>query len=338
VINFKPIRITRAEVEIISDQPACKPAAASARRISLRHRDAVNDGYNFMVYGQLRKQQELSGDRSGFFCLWVSIRPAMHSPRTTFRVSWPDRVRIRDGNLFSRCVSNLRGNTQLPRVWATAHNCGIPSANDRLPQTLRFPDGRVHQSLPATNQVRGRLLDPVVRYGYSVACSMISRWIPTSLLSFPTVRASYRWPVRAAPPAYLSGVNSTTGKAQPVNAIWTDPKQPCYGRDLTVEQRILLTFSGPQPLGLLALPSITQEPTEQLWTWVGVMWLGHSGNGRTYLPKWGGVVGGWCILSRAYQPLYGPQSARGQALASIHTYINRRNTRLGHKRREGYRG
>jgi iron complex outermembrane receptor protein len=112
--------------------------------------------------------------------------------------------------------------------------------------------------------------------------------------------------VTCGTPLNLSGVNSTTGNAQPVNAIWTDPNNSRYGRDLNVEQRILLTFSGTNAgWDYSAALNYSKNHNDNSWT-------GGIPNEDVLAPNG--------VLSPLINP-FGPQSAAGQALINS-SYIN----------------
>jgi iron complex outermembrane receptor protein len=163
------------------------------------------------------------------------------------------------------------------------------------------------KTLPANNQVQLQYFwSQSSETGYSGPMFYDFAMDPTSPY-FPTGAGLIcDGQVTCGTPLNLSGVNSTTGKAQPVNAIWTDPNNSRYNGYLNVEQRILLTFSG----------------TNAGWDYSAA--LNYSKNHND-----GRNTGGYPnedvlapngVLSPLINP-FGPQSAAGQALIDS-SYIN----------------
>ena len=307
VINFKTKKNYQgAEVEINFNHPQEAGGGSGQADFTFGHGDLVNDGYNFMVTASYAKQQELQATQRGFSA--YGFDPARNAfAATNFPGSWPGIVQDSDGNLYQSGYPTCAGNTQLTTAFGDC-SYRYSAATDLLPQTRKISGmAEFTKALPANNQVQVQYFwSQSSATGYSGPMFYDFAMDPTSPY-FPTGAGLIcDGQVTCGTPLNLSGVNSTTGKAQSVNAIWTDPNNSRYGRGLNVEQRILLTFSGTNAgWDYTAALNYSKNHNDDSWT-------GGIPNEDVLAPNG--------VLSPLINP-FGPQSAAGQALINS-SYIN----------------
>ncbi|MEA3177906.1 MAG: iron complex outerrane recepter protein [Gammaproteobacteria bacterium] len=307
VINFKTKKNYQgAEFQINFDHPQKAGGGSGQADFTFGHGDLVNDGYNFMVTASYAKQQELQATQRGFSA--QGFDPARGVTATNFPGSWPGIVQDSDSNLYQSGYPACAGNSQLTTYYGDC-SYRYSAATDLIPQTRTISGmAAFTKTLPANNQVQVQYFWSQSKLtGYSGPMFYDFAMDPTSPY-FPSASQLIcdRGPENCATPLNLSGVNSTTGEPQAVNAIWTDPNNYRYNGYLNVEQRVLLTFSG----------------SNAGWDYSAAFNYSKNHNdGRNV----GGypnedVLAPGGVLSPLINP-FGPQSAAGQSLINS-SYIN----------------
>jgi iron complex outermembrane receptor protein len=155
-------------------------------------------------------------------------------------------VQDSDGNFWQSGYPACAGNPQLTTYFGDC-SYRYSAATDLLPQSHEI-SGMVSftKALSANNQVQ-------IQYFWTQ--SALTGYAGPNFYDFPMDPASPyfptasqlicdRGPANCATPLNLTGINSTSGAAQAVNAVWTDPTNSRFAGNLNVEQRILVTFSG----------------------------------------------------------------------------------------------
>jgi iron complex outermembrane receptor protein len=307
VINFKTKKNYQGgEVNVNFDHPQEAGGGSGQADFSFGHGDLVSDGYNFMVTASYAKQQELKATQRGFSA--YGFDPARNAfAATNFPGSWPGIVKDSDGNLYQSGYPACAGNTQLTTAFGDC-SYRYSAATDLLPQSRTISGmAAFTKTLPANNQVQVQYFwSQSSETGYSGPMFYDFQMDPASPY-FPTGAGLIcDGQVTCGTPLNLSGVNSTNGNAQPVEAVWTDPANNRYNGYLNVEQRVLLTFSG----------------TNAGWDYSAALNYSKNHNdGRNT----GGypneeVLAPGGVLSPLINP-FGPQTAAGQALINS-SYIN----------------
>jgi iron complex outermembrane receptor protein len=307
VINFKTKKNYQgAEFQINFDHPQKAGGGSGQADFTFGHGDLVNDGYNFMVTASYVKQQELQATQRGFSA--QGFDPARGVTATNFPGSWPGIVQDSDSNLYQSGYPACAGNSQLTTYYGDC-SYRYSAATDLIPQTRTISGmAAFTKTLPANNQVQVQYFwsqSKLTAYSgpmfYDFAMDPTSPYFPSA-----SQLICDRGPENCATPLNLSGVNSTTGEPQAVNAIWTDPNNYRYNGYLNVEQRVLLTFSG----------------SNAGWDYSAAFNYSKNHNdGRNV----GGypnedVLAPGGVLSPLINP-FGPQSAAGQSLINS-SYIN----------------
>jgi iron complex outermembrane receptor protein len=306
VINFKTKKNYQGgEVNVNFDHPQEAGGGSGQADFSFGHGDLVNDGYNFLVTASYNKQQELQAAQRGFSA--YGFDPARNATAATnFPGSWPGNVQDSDGNLYQAGYPTCAGNTQLTTALGDC-SYRYSAATDLLPQTRTISGmAEFTKTLPANNQVQ-------LQYFWSQ--SLATGYSGPMFYDFAMDPASPYFPTGAGlacngqvtcGPLNLSGVNSTTGAASPVSAIWTDPNNSRFNGTLNVEQRVLLTFSG----------------TNAGWDYTAVLNYSKNHNDGRNISGYPNedVLAPGGVLSPLINP-FGAQSAAGQALINS-SYIN----------------
>jgi iron complex outermembrane receptor protein len=307
VINFKTKKNYQGgELNVNFDHPQEAGGGSGQADFSFGHGDLVSDGYNFIVTASYAKQQELQAAQRGFSA--YGFDPARNAfAATNFPGSWPGIVKDSDGNLYQSGYPACTGNTQLTTAFGDC-SYRYSAATDLLPQTRTISGmAEFTKRLPANNQVQ-------VQYFWSQ--SLLTAYSGPMFYDFQMDPTSPYFPtgaglicdgqVSCATPLNLSGVNSTNGKAQPVEAVWTDPNNSRYNGTLNVEQRVLLTFSG----------------TNAGWDYTAAFNYSKNHNDNRNIGGYPNedVLAPGGVLSPLINP-FGPQTAAGQALINS-SYIN----------------
>jgi iron complex outermembrane receptor protein len=308
VVNF----ITKknyqgGQIQVNFDHPQEAGGGSGEADFTFGRGDLVNDGYNLMITASYSKQQELQATQRRFSA--YGFDPARGvSGATNFPGSWPANVLDSDGNLWQSGYPGCAGNTQLTTYFGDC-SYRYSAATDLLPSSREISGmAALTKALPANNQVQ-------VQYFWTQ--SEVNSFSGPMFYQFPMDPASpyfptasqlicNRGPANCTAPLNLTGINSTSGLANPVQAIWTDPYNNRYGGNLNVEQRVLVTFSGTNAgWDYSADFNYSKNHNDNRWT-------GGIPNEDVLAP--GGV------LSDLINP-FGPQSAAGQALINS-SYVN----------------
>ena len=307
VINFKTRKNYQgAEVQINFDHPQEAGGGSGQADFTFGHGDLARDGYNFMVTASYAKQQEIQATQRGFSA--YGFDPARGVTATNFPGSWPGIVQDSNGNLYQSGYPACAGNSQLTTYYGDC-SYRYSAATDLIPQTHQISGmAAFTKTLPANNQVQVQYFwSQSSLTGYSGPMFYDFQMDPTSPY-FPSASQLIcdRGPENCTTPLNLSGVNSTTGKSQGVNAIWTDPNNYRYNGNLNVEQRVLLTFSG----------------SNAGWDYSAAFNYSKNHNDNRNVSGYPdeAVLAPGGVLSPLINP-FGPQSAAGQALINS-SYIN----------------
>lgn len=308
VINYKTKKNYQgAQVQVNFDHPEEAGGGSGEADFTFGHGDLASDGYNLLFTVSYSKQQELQATQRGFSA--YGFNPAGGVQATNYPGSWPGNVLDSNGNLWQSGYPACAGNPQLTTFYGDC-SYRYSAATDLLPQTHEISAmAEFTKALPANNQFEVQYFwTQSYLNGYSGPMFYDFQMNPASPY-FPT--ASQLVCNRGAANCStatpnLTGINSTTGLASPVNAIWTDPNNSRYNGNLNVEQRVVLTFSGSNG------------------GWDYATNLNYSQNTNDNRNTAGypneAVLAPGGVLSTLINP-FGPQSAAGQALINS-SYIN----------------
>lgn len=311
VINSKTKRNYQgAELEANFDHPQEAGGGSGQADFTFGHGDLVSDGYNLLVTASYAKQEELQATQRGFSA--YGFDPAGGATNTNFPGSWPAIVKDSNGNLYQSGYPACAGNTQLTTYFGDC-SYRYSAATDLLPQTRTISGmAAFTKTLPYNNQVKLQYFwSQSELTGYSGPMFYDFQLDPTSPYFPAAAGLICDGQVTCSTPLNLSGVNNNPksknfGKAQPVEAEWTDPNNSRYNGNLNVEQRILLTFSG----------------TNAGWDYSAALNFSknHNDNRNTSGYPNEDVLAPGGVLSPLINP-FGPQTAAGQALINS-SYIN----------------
>ena len=301
VINF----ITKknyqgAEVQANFDHPQEAGGGSGEADFTLGHGDLASDGYNFMITGTYSKQQELQASQRAFSA--EGFYPTRGVTATNYPGSWPAQVIDSNGSNWQSGYPTCAGNTELTEYFGDC-SYRYSAATDLLPESHNMSGmASFTKALPANNQVQLQYFytqSELTGYAgpmfYQFALDPASPYFPTA-----SQLICDRGPANCGTTTpNLTGINSTTGVATPVSAVWTDPNNYRYTGNMNVEQRILLTFSG----------------NNAGWDYTTEINYSKNANDNRNLsgiPDEAVLAPGG-VLSDLINP-FGPQSAAGQAL------------------------
>jgi iron complex outermembrane recepter protein len=316
VVNF----ITKknfqgAEVQGNFDHPQEAGGGSGEVDFTAGHGDLKSDGYNILFTATYSKQQELKATQRSFS--EYGFYPAQGVANTlNYPGSWPGNVVDSNGELWQSGYPACAGNPQLSEYFGDC-SYRYSAATDLIPEHHEMSAmASFTKALPANNQVQLQYFytqSELTGYSgpmyYDFALDPASPYFPTA-----SQLTCNRGAANCALPLNLTGINSTTGLAQPVQAVWTDPDNFRYNGNMNVEQRVLLTFSG----------------SNAGWDYSTDLNYSKNNNDNRNLSDYPneviagvpgvGVLAPGGVLNPLINP-FGPQSAAGQALINS-AYVN----------------
>jgi iron complex outermembrane receptor protein len=321
VINFKTKKNYQGlEVQANFDHPQEAGGGSGVADVTFGHGDLTSDGYNLLVTASYSKQQELQATQRAFSA--YGFNPAGGVTATNYPGSWPANVVDSNGNLWQSGYPACTGNPQLTEYFGDC-SYRYSAATDLLPESHEISGmAEFTKALPANNPIQIQYfwtqsqlnaysgpmfydfqLDPASPYFPTASQLVCNRGAANCSTTTPNLTG-----FNNIAPQYLPNgqPNPAYQAASPVSAVWTDPNNNRYSGNLTVEQRVLLTFSGSNGGWDYSTDFNYSKNTNDNRN------TGGYPNEAVLAP--GGV------LSDLINP-FGPQSAAGQALINS-SYIN----------------